>query len=208
MTERSSFLEMLRTKMWLRRTLSGVSALLLLVGVGLVSYPLATNIWQGRIQDRLSKQLASPQLQQAYRDRKVGTGDSLTRIRIPRLDVDVVVVEGTTPSALRAGAGHYEQTALPCDVGNAAIAGHRTTFGKPFANLDQLRTGDTIEMDTPIGGCVYRITKDPFVVPPTDMSVLDTTTDRSLTLTTCHPKGSAAQRLIIRASWSRDIAKA
>jgi len=208
MTERSSFLEMLRTKMWLRRTLSGVSALLLLVGVGLVSYPLATNIWQGRIQDRLGKQLASPQLQQAYRDRKVGTGDSLTRIRIPRLDVDVVVVEGTTPSALRAGAGHYEQTALPCDVGNAAIAGHRTTFGKPFANLDQLRTGDTIEMDTPIGGCVYRITKDPFVVPPTDMSVLDTTTDRSLTLTTCHPKGSAAQRLIIRASWSRDIAKA
>ncbi|MBA3267131.1 MAG: class E sortase [Acidimicrobiia bacterium] len=208
MTERSSFLEMLRTKMWLRRTLSGVSALLLLVGVGLVSYPLATNIWQGRIQDRLGKQLASPQLQQAYRDRKVGTGDSLTRIRIPRLDVDVVVVEGTTPSALRAGAGHYEQTALPCDVGNAAIAGHRTTFGKPFANLDQLRTGDTIEMDTPIGGCVYRITKDPFVVPPTDMSVLDTTTDRSLTLTTCHPKGSAAERLIIRASWSRDIAKA
>jgi len=208
MTERSSFLEMLRTKMWLRRTLSGVSALLLLVGVGLVSYPLATNIWQGRIQDRLSKQLASPQLQEAYGERKVGTGDSLTRIRIPRLDVDVVVVEGTTPSALRAGAGHYEQTALPCDVGNAAIAGHRTTFGKPFANLDQLRTGDTIEMDTPIGGCVYRITKDPFVVPPTDMSVLDTTTDRSLTLTTCHPKGSAAERLIIRASWSRDIAKA
>ena len=208
MNQRSTFLDLLRTKMWLRRTLSGVSVVLLLVGVGLVSWPLITNVWQSRIQDRLSRQLASPQLQQAYRDRKVGTGDSLTRIKIPRLGVDVVVVEGTTPSALRAGAGHYQDTALPCDIGNAAIAGHRTTFGKPFANLDQLRTGDTILMETPIGGCEYRITKDPYIVPPTEMSVLDPTTDKALTLTTCHPKGSAAQRLIIRASWSKDIAKA
>lgn len=208
MKQRQTFLEMLRTKMWLRRTLTGVSVVLLLAGIGLLGYPLATNIWQSRLQDRLSRQLASPQLQQAYRDRKVGTGDSLTRIKIPRLKVDVVVVEGTTPSALRAGAGHYADTALPCDIGNTAIAGHRTTFGKPFANLDQLRTGDTIELDTPIGGCEYRITKDPYVVAPTEMSVLDPTPDRALTLTTCHPKGSAAERLIIRASWSKDIAKA
>ena len=208
MDQRTSFMELLRTKMWLRRTLSGFSILLLLVGIGLVAWPLASNIWQGRLQDRLSRQLASPQLQQAYRDRKVGTGDSLTRIKIPRLNVDTVVVEGTTPSALRAGAGHYEQTALPCDIGNSAIAGHRTTFGKPFANLDQLRTGDTIELETPIGGCVYRLTTDPWVVSPSDMSVLDTTPDRSLTLTTCHPKGSAAERLIVRGTWTQDISRA
>ncbi|MFN2608242.1 MAG: class E sortase, partial [Acidimicrobiales bacterium] len=133
------------------------------------------------------------------------TGDSLTRIKIPSIGVDVVVVEGVSPSALRAGAGHYPTTSLPCDVGNVAIAGHRTTFGKPFANLDRLKAGDTIELDTPIGGCTYQVAKDPFAVSPNDMSVLDPTADRALTLTTCHPKGSAAQRLIVRATWSKDL---
>lgn len=200
--------ELLRAKPWLRRTLSGVSILLLLGGVALVGYPFATNVWQDRLQGRLKKQLASPQLEQAYRERKVGTGDSLTRLKIPSLGVDVVVVEGTTPSALRAGAGHYASTSLPCDVGNVAIAGHRTTFGKPFVNVDRLKTGDTIELVTPIGGCVYQVSKAPYTVNPRDLSPLDPTSERALTLTTCHPKGSAAQRLIIRATWSKDLQRA
>src|SRR5439155_8227966 len=79
-------------------------------------------------------------------------------------DVDVVVVEGTTPSALKAGAGHYPGTPLPCEDGNVAIAGHRTTYGKPFANIDQLRTGDLITLDTPVGSCIYEVSGDPFVV--------------------------------------------
>lgn len=182
-----------------------MSVLLLLGGIGLVGYPFATNIWQDRLQDKLGSQLASPQLQQAYRDRQVETGDSLTRVRIPAIDVDVVVVEGITPSALRAGAGHYPQTPLPCEDGNMAIAGHRTTFGKPFGNLDRLKAGDTIEVTTPIGGCVYQLSRDPYVVAPTDMSVLDATPERALTLTTCHPRGSAAQRLIVRATWLKDL---
>jgi len=206
--ERQSVSELLGSKLWLRRTLSAVSILLLLSGLALVGYPLASNLWQGRLQDRLSHQLASPQLRQAYRDRKVGTGDSLTRIKIPDIGVDVVVVEGTTPSALRAGAGHYATTALPCDIGNVAIAGHRTTFGKPFANLDRLKPGATIELETPVGGCVYQVSKDPFVVSPNDLSVLDATGDRTLTLTTCHPKGSAAQRLVVKATWSKDLQSA
>ncbi|HEX3393731.1 MAG TPA: class E sortase [Acidimicrobiales bacterium] len=208
MTKKLNVSELLSSKLWLRRTLSALSALLLLSGLALVGYPLASNLWQGRLQDRLGKQLASPQLQQAYRDRKVGTGDSLTRIKIPDIGVDVVVVEGTTPSALRAGAGHYANTSLPCDVGNVAIAGHRTTFGKPFANLDRLKPGATIELDTPVGGCVYQVSKDPLVVSPNDLSVLDASTDRTLTLTTCHPKGSAAQRLVIKATWSKDLTSA
>ena len=200
--------ELLRAKPWLRRTLSGVSVLLLLGGVALVGYPFATNVWQDRLQGRLKKQFASPQLEQAYRERKVGTGDSLTRLRIPALGVDVVVVEGTTPSALRAGAGHYANTSLPCDVGNVAIAGHRTTFGKPFVNVDRLKPGDTIELTTPIGGCIYEVSTPPYTVGPRDLSPLDPTPDRALTLTTCHPKGSAAQRLIIRATWSKDLQRA
>jgi sortase A len=207
-TKKLNVSELLSSKLWLRRTLSALSALLLLSGLALVGYPLASNLWQGRLQDRLGKQLASPQLQQAYRDRKVGTGDSLTRIKIPDIGVDVVVVEGTTPSALRAGAGHYANTSLPCDVGNVAIAGHRTTFGKPFANLDRLKPGATIELDTPVGGCVYQVSKDPLVVSPNDLSVLDASGDRTLTLTTCHPKGSAAQRLVIKATWSKDLTSA
>jgi sortase A len=197
--------ELLRNKPWLRRTLSGLSVLLVLGGLALVGYPFATNMWTGKIQERLDKEIASPELQQAYKERKIETGDSLTRIKIPALDLDTVVVEGTTPSALRAGAGHYPQTPLPCEGGNVSIAGHRTTYGRPFGNIDQLKPGDTIELTTPIGGCVYQVAKAPFVVAPTDMSVIDATAERSLTLTTCHPKGSAAQRLIVRATWVRDL---
>jgi sortase A len=200
--------EVLRTNRWLRRTLSIVSVVLLVGGVALVGYPVVSNLWQEHLQSKLSHQLASPELQQAYRQGKVATGDSLTRIKIPAIDVDVVVVEGTTPSALRAGAGHYAKTSLPCDTGNVAIAGHRTTYGKPFANIDRLKPGDTIELDTPIGGCVYQVAKAPFVIEPNDLSVLDPTPERSLTLTTCHPKGSAAQRLIVRATWLKDLAHA
>ena len=197
--------DLLRTHRWLRRTLSGLSVLLLLGGVALVGYPFATNMWTDRIQARLEDQIASPELQQAYRERKVETGDSLTRIKIPALGVDTVVVEGITPSALRAGAGHYPQTALPCENGNVSIAGHRTTYGRPFGNVDQLKPGDTIELTTPIGGCIYQVSRAPWVVAPSELGVIDPTGERSLTLTTCHPKGSAAQRLIVRATWVKDL---
>ena len=200
--------ELLRTRRWLRYVLSGLSVVLLLGGLGLVGYPFATNMWQDRIQERLEEQIASPELQQAYRERKIQTGDSLTRIKIPALNVDTVVVEGITPSALRAGAGHYPQTPLPCEAGNVSIAGHRTTYGRPFGNVDQLKPGDTIELTTPIGGCVYQVSRAPWVVAPDEMSVIDPTAERSLTLTTCHPKGSAAQRLIVRATWVKDLKSA
>ena len=198
-------LELLRTKAWVRRSLSALSVVLLLGGVALVGYPFFTNVWQTRLQTKLSKQLVSPELEQAYKDRKVETGDSLTRIRIPSIDVDVVVVEGVTPSALRAGAGHYPQTPLPCESGNVAIAGHRTTYGKPFGNLDRLKPGDTIELTTPVGGCVYQVIKAPFPVDPNDLSVIDASPDRTVTLTTCHPRGSAAQRLIVQGTWMKNL---
>ena len=198
-------LELLRTKPWARRAISGLSVLLLLGGIALVGYPFFTNVWQTRLQTKLTKQLASPELQQAYKNGAVQTGDSLTRIQIPAINVDVVVVEGITPSALRAGAGHYPQTPLPCEIGNVAIAGHRTTYGKPFNNLDRLNPGDTIQLTTPIGGCVYQVAKAPYPVDPNDVSVLNQTSDRELTLTTCNPKGSAAQRLIVKATWVKNL---
>jgi sortase A len=198
-------LTILRENRAVRRGLSALSVVLLLGGIALVGYPFFTNVWQSRLQDKLGRQLNSPELEQAYRERQVQTGDSLTRIRIPALDVDTVVVEGITPSALRAGAGHYPQSPLPCESGNVAIAGHRTTYGKPFGNLDRLKAGDVIELTTPVGGCQYTLTKAPYVVAPNDLSVLDPTNDRFLTLTTCHPRGSAAQRLIVQARWTKTL---
>src|SRR3954465_12007193 len=200
----SFLVEALRTRRWARRGLSLLSLVLLLVGVGLLGYPFATNLYQDRVQLRLHRQLASPELQQAYRERRVQSGDSLTRIKIPKINVDVVVVEGTSASALRAGPGHYPQTPLPCEIGNVAIAGHRTTYGKPFANLDRLANGDVIILETPIGACTYEVSKAPYVVDKSDFRVIAPTPDRTLTLTTCHPKGSAKQRLVIKANFMRD----
>ena len=202
----------LRSHPGARKGLSALSVLLLVGAVGLLGYPVYTNFQHDRLQGRLGSELASSRLQQAYRDKKIGVGDALTRIKIPALGVDTVVVEGTTSTALRAGAGHYATTALPCENGNMAIAGHRTTYGKPFANIDQLKPGDAITLETPIGRCDYEVEKAPapfrspaslaaaWIVAPNDLRVIDNDPAKAeLTLTTCHPKGSAKERLIIRA---------
>jgi sortase A len=206
-----SLIGFLRAKRWARRTLTGATALLIVVAVALLGYPVYTNFVHNELQSKLRHQLASPQLKNAYINHQLRVGDSLTRLQIPSLGVDVVVVEGTTADALRAGAGHYPGYPLPCSVGNVAIAGHRTTYGKPFTNLDQLKPGDQIILTTPIGTCTYQVDQKPFVVLPTDLQVVATpptpapppgTTDPTnlLTLTTCTPKGSATHRLVVQAS--------
>lgn len=190
----------LRANPWSRRALSVLSIALMLGAVGMLGYPVYTNVVSDRTQSRLDREIASPELKQAYQERRLEDGDALTRIKIPALDVDTVVVEGTSASALRAGAGHYPNTPLPCETGNVAIAGHRTTYGRPFANLDRLKAGDAIILETPVGSCTYEVTRTPFIVAPTDFSVVaDDQSRRMLTLTTCHPKGSAAKRLVIQA---------
>jgi sortase A len=180
--------------------LTGVWVSLLGVAVVLLGYPVYTNLYQDRVQNRLEHQLLDPAYEQAYRAGNVDTGDALTRIRIPKINVDVVVVEGTTASALRAGAGHYPTTPLPCEQGNVGIAGHRTTYGKPFHNLDLLKPGDEIILETPVGQCTYQVAKPPYPVSPSDTSVVAPSPQGLLTLTTCHPKGSARQRLVVRAT--------
>ncbi|MBA2280239.1 MAG: class E sortase, partial [Acidimicrobiia bacterium] len=205
---------LLRRNRWLRRGLSTASTAAILVAVAIIGYPFYTNLYAERLQGQLERDFDSPDLDQAYSDCRelrrgdpgcqIQDGDSLTRILIPDIDVDVVVVEGVSPSALRAGAGHYPSTPLPCEAGNVAIAGHRTTYGRPFHNLDlltevsELQPGSRITLEIPIGECTYEVT-DIRIVAPTEVGVIAPTPDNQLTLTTCHPKGSAAQRLIVTA---------
>ncbi len=99
-----------------RRGLSALAVLLFVSAVGLLGYPVYTNLYQDRTQARLDRQIASAEHVERYKTRRVEEGDALTRLKIPALDVEVVVVEGTSASALRAGAGHYPKTSLPCET--------------------------------------------------------------------------------------------
>lgn len=126
-------------------------------------------------------------------------GKVLGRIVIPKIKRSEALVEGAGVEDLKTGPGHYPSTPLPGELGNVGIAGHRTTYGNPFFNLDLLEPGDPIYIQTLYGKFRYDVERS-FIVSPKDRKVLANTPDESvLTLTTCHPKYSAAQRLIVRA---------
>jgi sortase A len=127
------------------------------------------------------------------------TGEAVAIIRIPRIGVDKAVVNGVGVPDLQKGPGHYPNTPLPGQPGNAAIAGHRTTYGAPFFRLDELGPGDPIFVTTRQGKFLYEVTASQ-KVKPTDVQVIDPTPDNRLTLTTCNPRFSAAQRLVVTAS--------
>ena len=124
--------------------------------------------------------------------------DGVALIEIPSIDVSKYVVEGVDVEDLKKGPGHYPGTPLPGEKGNAAIAGHRTTYGAPFYNLSELNVGDAIFVTTSAGRFEYDVTGQQ-VVSPDAVEVLNPTTDDRLTLTTCNPRYSAAERLIITA---------
>jgi sortase A len=186
-----------------RRSLGGLTAVLVLAAGVSITWPFWTDQYQSRLQVRLERQLEeqieSPAAVEDFTAGKVETGDSLTRLKLPSIGVEVVVVEGTSQEALRAGAGHYPETALPCGTGNVAIAGHRTTFGKPFNRLDEVAIGAEITLETPVGTCRYRVNEAATIVTPDQVEVVAPTDTPRLTLTTCHPKGSARQRLVLSA---------
>ena len=183
----------------LSRLLTGLAIALAIAGVGVVAYPFATDLWAARIQRTLSGDLAANA--NDYKLGKIKSGEPLTQLEIPKIGVDVVVVEGTSLSALHAGAGHYPKTPLPGEKGNVGIAGHRTTYGKPFNRMDELMPGDKVILTTPLGRHVYEIEMRPRVVEPDDWSVIHQFPKRGafLTLTSCHPEGSADYRIVTRA---------
>ncbi|HEY4378610.1 MAG TPA: class E sortase [Acidimicrobiales bacterium] len=185
---------------WARIGLGGMAVVLTVGAVGVLGYPMITDQYTHHLQKHLRHEFVASATRTAYVQHHVKVGDSLTRIEIPKMGLDTIVVEGTTLSALKAGAGHYVETPLPCQVGNVGIAGHRTTYGKPFNRLAELALGDQITLTTPVGSCTYKVTTAPFPVEPTDYHVVDPTKDAELTLTTCNPEGSARQRLVVHAT--------
>jgi sortase A len=128
----------------------------------------------------------------------VAEGDPIARLEMPTIGVDKIVIAGVDKDDLKKGPGHYPETPLPGQLGNSAIAGHRTTFGQPFFDVDKLEIGDEIVVTTLAGRFVYRVTGQQ-IVSPSDYQVIATTdpTRATLTLTSCHPKYTARERIIV-----------
>jgi sortase A len=125
-------------------------------------------------------------------------GGAIGEIRIPRLGLTAIVVQGDSAAVLRRAVGHLADTALPGEPGNVVLAGHRDTFFRPLRGV---RAGDAITLRTRDGDFEYRV-ESTAVVPPSDVRALQPTGGRTLTFITCFPfsyVGSAPDRFIVRA---------
>jgi sortase A len=125
-------------------------------------------------------------------------------IAIPRIDVIQNLYRGVTLPTLDKGVGWWPGTAMPGQVGNVVLGGHRVSKKKPFRNLDQLQPGDEIFLSSADGDFVYVVDRT-FIVQPTDVWIIDQTTDATLTLFACHPPGSTRERIVVVANYSRQI---
>lgn len=138
----------------------------------------------------------------------IPAGTGIANLYLPRLGRDYAetIVEGTSDADLTRGPGHYLHTALPGAVGNFAVAGHRVGKGEPFLDIDHLRIGDAVVVETYRYWYVYRMTGSQ-IVTPDDGAVLDPVPDHPdlrpvqalMTMTTCHPKFTATHRLVVYA---------
>jgi sortase A len=185
----------------MRAALRFVASVMMVSGALLITDAAVTLLWQEPVSafvaERQQQQLEDALFDPPERvvERKPLKGDAIARIRIPPIGVDDYVVEGTDTGSLRKGPGHYPETPLPGDPGTAAIAGHRTTYGAPFREIDKLKRGDRIVLDMPDGRFVYSVTRTK-IVDDSDLSVLDRVGYKQLVLSACHPLYSAAQRVI------------
>ena len=144
-------------------------------------------------------------------------GDHAFRMEIPAIDFEQVVVEGVGSAALKKGPGHYPECRAgfeeplctgfeevwPGEEGRVIVSGHRTTYGAPFYNIDKLKRGDRIVTQTKWGEFIYEVSIKTIVEPDSPLVVIDTRQDSDrepeLVLTTCNPRFSAAERLIVYA---------
>lgn len=174
-----------------------LSAVLMLVGVGLLGF-VGSEYWamyheQHALQrEWQAQQNASP----LSSNLAAAKDDGLTRVFIPKINLDVIVVEGTNHRALRIGPGHLKSTPAPGEDGNSVISAHRDTF---FRHIYELAKGDEIQVRRDGRTFTFQVTGKK-IVDPSDVSVLKSSPDARLTLITCYPTyyiGPAPQRLIV-----------
>jgi sortase A len=215
-----------------RRTIAAIGRTLVTFGLLIllfVGYQLwGTGIWTARAQTNLKKDFAAQQ--RAYDNPVMNRTPTSVRptttttvpggvrpappipppgevggiITIPKIGLRMAFVEGVSREDLKKGPGHYPETPYPGTLGNAAIAGHRTTYAAPFYDVDKLTPGDDIIVETLAGKFTYDMTTQ-LIVKPTDVWVVDNTRDAQLTLTSCNPKYSAEQRIVIKAKLAPKI---
>lgn len=211
--------------MW--RALRGLSSVLIATGVLLVLDAAVTLVWQepvtaiyGKVRqgelggdlDKLNKapltagqrrvlsQLHSNQQRIAFLARSmrrhVHDGQAIGRLKIPHIHANFVMVEGTDGGSLRKGPGHYPETPFPGMPGTVGVAGHRTTYLAPFNKLDKLRGGDQVRIEMPYATVTYRVERAR-IVKPTALWVTRRVGYDRLVMTACHPKYSAAKRIVV-----------
>ena len=175
-----------------------LSAVLMLIGIGVLGY-VGSEYWAMYHEQKvLQREWLEQQKSAAAANTNVKAvqDDGLTRVSIPKINLDVIVVEGTNHRALRVGPGHLKSTPAPGELGNSVISAHRDTF---FRHIYELAKGDEIQVRR--GGRTYTFqVTGKKIVEPTDVSVLKNSTDARLTLITCYPTyyiGPAPQRLIV-----------
>jgi sortase A len=138
-------------------------------------------------------------------------GDPVFHLRIPKIGLDTAVVEGVRPQDLVSGPGHYpacrngfelplcskHEEVLPGEKGRVIVSGHRTTYGAPFWDMDRLERGDEIIVRTDWGRFLYRVTRHKIIDADDSGSVVKMGRKAEMMFTTCHPRFSAAQRLLV-----------
>ena len=147
----------------------------------------------------------------------IGKDGAFAVVRIPRFGADYArpLIEGTDRPVLALGIGHYVGTAGPGQVGNFSIAGHRTTYGRPFHDVDRLADGDRVVVETAATVFVYEVTSRE-IVRPDDVGVIapvpgdpaGTPKEALLTMTSCHPKYSATQRFVVHGRLVESVPRA
>jgi len=185
-----------------------IASVMIVSGLLLIGDAGMTLAWQEPVsafladqeQAQLKKELDHPPPRLIAR--KPLPGDAIGEIQMPTIDKSAYMVEGTDTDDLRKGPGHYPETPMPGERGTVAIAGHRTTHGAPFRNVDKLERGDRIVLQLPYGSFIYRVERTQ-IVEPTALWVTKRVGYDRLVLSACHPLYSAAQRLIVFARFVR-----
>jgi sortase A len=208
----------------MRRFARTLGTLMIVAGVGLLAWALLVWRWedpftslytawkQRELSSSFDRRLsaydvpvpASPSLAAVRRTmraeaagyrREARRGSAIGRIRVPRLGVNMIFVEGTDHESLKRGPGRQRQTFMPGEGNLIYIAGHRTTYSAPFSHIDRVERGDLVTLEMPYATFVYAITRHQ-IVPSTATWVLRPRRREVLALQACHPRFFASHRYI------------